>query len=214
MLNGITSIIFDFGGVILNLNEKLTYQALMQLLNCNEQQLESYLAHNSVFHRYECGLMSTDEFVQYIQSLAPYTISTQKIADAWNAMLLDFPQVHVDLLLRLKTKYRTFLLSNTNDLHESAFTQNMKNQGIQYSIHDLFERVYYSHTLHLRKPNVEIYETVIQRENLNPAHTLFLDDKLENLEGAKKAGLRTQLIDANNTIMTLFDIIYNLQFTI
>ncbi|MCL2328367.1 MAG: HAD family phosphatase [Bacteroidetes bacterium] len=205
MLNGITTIIFDFGGVILNLNEELTYKAMMHLLNCDKQQLQQHLAHNNTFPNYECGLISTDEFVQYIQSLVPYNISKQEIADAWNAMLLDFPQAHVDLLLRLKTKYRTFLLSNTNDLHEIAFTQNMKNQGIQYAIHDLFERVYYSHTLHLRKPNVETYEAVIQRENLNPAQTLFLDDKLENLEGAQKAGLRTQLIDANNTIMNLFD---------
>ena len=205
MLNGITSIIFDFGGVILNLNEQLTYKAMMQLLNCNEQQLQQHLTHNDIFYNYECGLISTEEFVRYIQSLVPYNISAQEIADAWNAMLLDFPQEHVDLLLQLKTKYRTFLLSNTNDLHEIAFTQNMKNQGIEYSIHDLFERVYYSHTLHLRKPNVEIYEAVIQRENLNPAYTLFLDDKQENLEGAKKAGLQTQLVDSQSSILTLFD---------
>lgn len=204
MLGGITSIIFDFGGVILNLNEQLTYQALMKLLRCNEQQLKHYFAHNAAFHNYECGLISTGEFIRYIQSCATHVVTSKEIADAWNAMLLDFPPAHVDLLLQLKTQYRTFLLSNTNDLHEIAFTQNMKEQGIQYSIHDLFERVYYSHTLHLNKPNVEIYEAVIRRENLNPAHTLFLDDKPENLEGAEKAGLRTQLIDTNNTILSIF----------
>ncbi len=204
MLNSIDSIIFDFGGVILNLDEQLTYTAMMQLLNCNELQLKNYFAHNNMFQNYECGLISTDEFVQYIQSLVPYNISLQEIANAWNAMLLDFPVVHVNLLLKLKTKYRTFLLSNTNDLHEVAFTHNMKNQNIQYSIHDLFERVYYSHTLHLNKPNIEIYETVIKQQNLNPAQTLFLDDKIENLEGAQKAGLQTLLIDGNNTILKLF----------
>jgi len=204
MLTGITTIIFDFGGVILNLNEELTYKAMMRLLNCNKLQLQHHLAHNNTFPNYERGLISTDDFLQTIQSFAPKTVSRQEITDAWNAMLLDFPPSHVDLLLRLKTKYRTFLLSNTNELHEIAFTHNMKIQGIEHSIHDLFERVYYSHTLHLRKPDIEMYETVIQRENLNPAQTLFLDDKPENLEGAQKAGLRTQLIDANNTILNLF----------
>lgn len=205
MLSNITSLIFDFGGVILNLNENLTWQSMMKLLNCNELQLKEKLAFNSMFQKYECGLISTEAFLQYAQSVAPVGVTQQEIADAWNAMVLDFPQAHVDLLLQLKSKYRTFLLSNTNDLHEIAFTQNMKNQGIQYSIHDLFERVYYSHTLHLNKPNVEIYETVILQEKLNAAQTLFFDDKQENLEGAKKAGLRTQLIDKENTILSFFE---------
>ncbi|MDR1762192.1 MAG: HAD-IA family hydrolase [Bacteroidales bacterium] len=204
MLNGITTIIFDFGGVILNLNESLTYNALMQTLQCNEQQLKSYFTHNNMFHKYECGLVSTEEFVHYIQSCAKTTISTQEIADAWNAMLLDFPLQHIDLLLSLKQTYRTFLLSNTNELHEQAFTHNMKNQGITHSLHDLFEQVWYSHTLHLNKPHVTIFETVVQQANLNPKQTLFLDDKIENLEGAQKVGLQTQLIDGDNSIMTIF----------
>ncbi|MDR2962544.1 MAG: HAD family phosphatase [Bacteroidales bacterium] len=204
MLENITSIIFDFGGVILNLNEQRTYSALMQLLQCNAHDLSRSVAQNNVFRNYECGLISSDEFVAYIQSLAPHYISAQQITDAWNAMLLDFPPAHVELLLRLKMQYRTFLLSNTNDLHEKAFVQNMKNQGIKHSIHDLFETVWYSHHLHLNKPHVEIFETVIAQAGLNPEHTLFLDDKEENLVGARKAGLRTQLIDKETSILKIF----------
>lgn len=207
----IKNIIFDFGGVILNLDEQKTFSELMRIMGCNKEELYTIMHTNNTFYKYECGLISSEEFVAHLQSLSFIPVKKEDVITAWNAMLLDFPEQHVRLLLNLKKTYRTFLLSNTNDLHEKAFIANMKAQGIQESIYDLFETVWYSHTLHLRKPNADIYEAVLKEANLNPHETLFLDDRQENLDGAKEVGISTMHITKDVTIMSLFSYITGLK---
>jgi len=201
----INNIIFDFGGVILNLNESLTNAALCKLIECESNELYEKLNSSNIFYDFECGKISPQIFINHVKSISAKPISDKQVVDAWNAMLLDFPQKHIELLLQLKSKFRTFLLSNTNAIHEAAFTQNLINQSSRYTIYDMFEKVWYSHELGLRKPNHDIFLEVLSQANLKPENTIFLDDRLDNITAASEVGLHTIHITKENGILQIFN---------
>lgn len=190
-LKGINNIIFDLGNVIIDLDMAATDSAFKKLCANNYHTIMAKLKEEFFFEKYETGKISTNEFVQTLKSMVGKEVSDKTIIDAWNAMLLTIPDVRYDILNSLKKDYRTFCLSNTNELHiEYVFNQLKQTKGIQ-NLDDYFERVYLSHEMGQRKPNVEIFETVINDNNLVPSETLFIDDTAGHLEGAKKAGLHT-----------------------
>lgn len=170
--------------------------------------LENFSNHINQFHitdffrQYEIGLISDDEFVEGISKLMDKPADADKIIAAWNALLLDFPPERIDLLKKLKTKYRTFLLSNTNSLHFKEFNQRLFNEQGVY-LEDIFEKTYYSHTANLRKPDAAIFQLVLNENDLNPTETLFIDDTALNFPEAEKLGIRVQHVTPVNGITTI-----------
>lgn len=142
------------------------------------------------FEEYETGKINDDEFVKGIQKIAGKPITKEQIIQAWNALLLDFPLERIELLERLKKRYRIFLLSNTNALHYEAFQQRLHALTGKF-LEDIFERTYFSHTAHLRKPDAAIYQLVLDENALNAAETLFIDDTASNFSGAEEVGIQT-----------------------
>ena len=117
-------------------------------------------------------------------------VSDQVIMDAWDALLLNFPQERIRLLDVLKRKYRLFLFSNTNALHLKKVQSIYRNEFGSGSLEDHFEKTYYSHLIHLRKPDAASFEYIIRENNLDPAATMFVDDAQVNVDGANAAGLK------------------------
>ena len=116
-------------------------------------------------------------------------MSEDQIIDAWNALLLDFPRERIDLLKKIKTRYRTFLLSNTNSIHLKEFQERLHTEQGVY-LEDLFEKAYYSHVVKLRKPHADIFNLVMNENNLVPAETLFIDDTESNFPEAQRLGIQ------------------------
>lgn len=201
----ITAIIFDFGGVILQLDEHKTYNELSRILKVDKETLHTLVLQTTKFYEFECGNISSQEFIDFIHSVSNVPVSSNEIIDAWNAMLLDLPPKRVDLLLSLKNQYRTFLLSNTNALHETCFVENIRNQGYDICLQDMFETVWYSHILGLRKPNEDIFIEVAKQAQLIPQQTLFLDDRADNIATAHALGFKTQLITKEYGILDFFE---------
>jgi HAD superfamily hydrolase (TIGR01509 family) len=201
-MKDIKNIIFDLGGVILNIDTRKTAMALEQLGVSNLQGHMSQPALVSFFNEYEAGKIDDNAFVAKLQSLAAEGTTEQNIVDAWNALLLDFPAERIELLRSLRKKYRLFLLSNTNAIHYNKFQQQIYLQTGNY-LEDFFEQTYYSHTMRLRKPDVACYQFVIQESKLNPAETIFLDDSEINLAGAREAGLIIEHIHAGRSILDI-----------
>jgi glucose-1-phosphatase len=186
----IKNIIFDLGGVILNIDFKKSEQAFTNLGIHNFTQLYSQFHATDLFLNFEKGKISPDQFIQALQSQAT-GISAEKIVDAWNAMLLDFPPGRIEFLLALGKRYRTFLLSNTNAIHHQAFQKIyppiLADRG---SLDSCFERAYYSHVIGMRKPDKEIYEWVVNENSLIAEETLFVDDTPGNVEAAESVHIR------------------------
>lgn len=195
----IKNVIFDLGGVLLNIDYHLTIQAFVDIGMSNFQELFTQAQQSELFDKIEVGEISSDEFLAEIKALMPSYVSEVAIRTAWNAMLLDLPSERLDFLLAVKEKYNTALLSNTNSIHLESFYKELKKVHNLKSLDDYFHKVYFSCDLGMRKPNPEIFLRVCELEGFNPSETLFIDDTMQHVEGAKQAGLQALHLDVKNT---------------
>ena len=189
-MNNIKAIIFDLGGVLLDIDYNKTKRAFEDIGVSDFHKMYSQADANPLFQDLETGKIEEDEFYRKIKIHVGDHISKEMIEKAWNAMLLDFRKQSLKELKTLRKKYKLYLLSNTNYIHLKAFNKIYKNTVGDVPFADLFDKVYYSHELGLRKPDVAPFEYVIKENNLIPNQTLFIDDTLKNVEGAEKAGLQ------------------------
>lgn len=188
MTTGRKNIIFDLGGVLLNLDIQRTLDAFRQIGLNNIEELFRIGHASSFFKQYETGTINNEEFISSIEKFPGNKGSRQQIIAAWNAMLLDFPADRVEWLQQLKSKYRLFLFSNTNAIHLARFQQ-VFTEAHGFIMDELFEVAYYSNLVQLRKPDAAAYEMVLKQNNLVPAETFFIDDALVNVEAAKASGI-------------------------
>lgn len=201
--NSFDAIIFDLGGVIINLDYQLTIEAFKKLGIENFEEMYTQAKQNNLFDDFETGKISSQHFINSLLPFLPSGTSANKVVHAWNAMILDFPSKRLELLDQLNSKYRIFLLSNTNDIHLQAVNRSLANTTDR-KLDSYFEKVYLSHEVKLRKPHKEIFELVCAEQNLNPAITLFIDDTIGHVNGANSIGLKgIHLID--KTIEEMFD---------
>ena len=195
-MENIKNIIFDYGNVIFEINFKITQEAFSQLGIADIDAFFAHKGHNSLFDDLETSTISRTEFRDGIRAAANNpSLSDQQIDAAWNSLLIGVSKGNHDVLLEAKAKYRTFLLSNSNEIHYDWIVDHIQEQFGISNYDDLFEKAYFSQHMGLRKPNLNIFEQVIKDNNLDPAETLFIDDSPQHLEGAKKAGLNTLLMD-------------------
>jgi putative hydrolase of the HAD superfamily len=185
------NIIFDLGGVLLNIDYGATEKAFQQLGVEDFNSWFSQYHANELFSELETGVQQEKAFLQQIQSLLPNPVSETAILDAWNAMLLDFRSSSISYLPHLAKTHRLFLLSNTNEIHLRAFQTQYETVYDGKKLDDLFEAAYYSHRIGFRKPNPESYQFVLNTHRLQPEETLFVDDSLPNIEAAQKLGIKT-----------------------
>lgn len=201
----IKNIIFDLGGVILNLSVDSTLRKFSELSGHPvEKVIETYHSRPE-FLAYERGEMSNEEFRMSLNDIFGITSTDLELDECWNAMLGDIPAERIELLSELKSKYKTYLLSNTNAIHLDCFGGILKKSGSNIeSLESLFHRTYYSHLMRMRKPDAVIYEYVLRENNLKARETIFLDDNLANLKGAESVGIQTFHVTHPDLIFSLF----------
>jgi len=186
------AIIFDLGGVILNIDYSKTIDAFKNLGITNFNEIYTQAQQNHIFDKFETGQISEQDFRNYIKSEAKKPLTDKQIDKAWNAMLLDLPEHRITLLNQLKADYPIFLYSNTNTIHLKAFKSIIKEQfGNKNLLEDTFNKTYYSHLINKRKPNPEGFEQIIKDNKLQPKTTLFIDDSEQHILGAQKVGLKS-----------------------
>lgn len=199
MIEGIRHIIFDLGGVLLNIDYTLTEQAFRQLGFGNFHEVYSRLKQEKLFDDLETGRISKEGFISKIHMLSGREMETEKIIHAWNAMLLDMPLRRLQLLQQLRRHYDLILLSNTNEIHEEAFNLiTQKEHGVL--IAGFFDKVYFSHRVGMRKPDKEIFEKILNENDFKAEHTLFIDDSPQHIDTAKSLGIQTIYLEKGMTI--------------
>lgn len=190
----IKNIIFDLGGVLLNIDYNKTIQAFKQLGILHFEKMYSQYTANPLFEHLETGKVSEKEFYEEIKKALPPTTTTAQIQNAWNSMILDFREQSLERLLQLKNKYNVFLLSNTNAIHVNAFQQLFSRQIGNPPFEDYFHKIYYSHQVGLRKPHKTIFEYVLADAQITPEKTLFIDDSVNNITTAKQLDFHTHCL--------------------
>lgn len=190
----IRNIIFDFGGVLLNLDFKKSFDAFEALGFNNFDEMYTQHAADELFQSLETGKISPDAFYKKLNEVAPKPVTDQQLTTAWNAMLVDYRKESLDFLTSLKSKYNLYLLSNTNEIHYNAFSKMLSEKTSYKSLESFFVKAYYSHRVHLRKPDIEIFEFVLNDAGITAEETLFIDDSFSNFPNAEKLGIKTHLL--------------------
>ena len=195
----IDNIIFDLGNVILDIDYQSTIKAFEKIGIENASILYSKSSQTKIFDQLETGKISKEDFILEMQKNIPKA-SKSEIINAWNAIIKDLPESRIDILKNLKDKFSIFLLSNTNSIHIDYIVRKI-GRGKYDEFYNLFDKVYYSHEVKLRKPDPNIFKLVINENNLKIKNTLFIDDSIQHINSAKKLGLQTYHL--NNSIESL-----------
>ena len=202
-MSQIKNIIFDLGGVIINLDINQTILEFNKLAQQPFDTIYNQLEQNQVFDQFDKGSISESDFFNELQFLLNTKCSRSDLVFAWNAMLKDFPKNRLDLLEKLKPNYRLFLLSNTNETHITEFEKSLFNQHGIKNLEPFFEKVYYSCRMNDRKPNPSIFEFVLNSHHLNPNETLFIDDSPQHIQGALSTGINAKYLIKNREVEDL-----------
>jgi glucose-1-phosphatase len=197
-LSTLDAVVFDLGGVLLNLDYSATTRALSRLAGRDISSLYSQRDQSVVFDRFERGETSSAEFRRELRTLLGASPSDAELDSAWSALILDLPSACLDLVARLRKTHRVFLLSNTNAVHLEAFLASYERQhGATRGPWDaLFDGVYYSHLVGMRKPEERIFEHLLVSEGLSRTRTLFIDDNPHNVAVARTVGMHALWLDA------------------
>lgn len=201
----IKNIIFDLGGVIINIDYSLLIEAFSKIGLPHFEAYFSQKEQKKLFDLYEKGMISSQDFREELKKQCKPGTTDAAIDSAWNAMLLDLPKERLDLLLHIKGKHRTFLLSNTNEIHMIFINSYLQKQFEINSLNGHFEKVYLSYEVKMRKPDTEIFELILNQNNLEEEETLFIDDSAQHIESANSLGISTILLDVKKqSVVDLF----------
>lgn len=205
-LKNINNLIFDLGGVIIDLDFQAVYEAFASLARLSVDEVQARIHGFTQFINYEKGLISSGEFRDQVRDLFQLTSSDQEIDNAWCEILAGIPQVRLELLNKLRHRYRIFALSNTNDIHARKFNSIIEDALDNATLFtDHFEKLYLSHELKMRKPEAEIYRLVLEDQGIAAQETLFIDDTLENIQGAQALGIQTLHLENPDHLITFFN---------
>lgn len=203
---GIRNLILDMGGVILDVDYRKIFSEFVKY-DCNDMQ--SFFTQQTqipLVDDFEKGLITPAMFRNKVRKLIGKDLENDVLDNIWNSMVLGVRKEDVDLIKTLRKKYdKIFLFSNTNEIHVE-YVKNMFFESMGYDIFEiLFDKVYFSNEIHLRKPDKESFEFVVKDAGVDKETTMFIDDTAKNILGAEKVGLKTYLLDNNQTLTQIFN---------
>lgn len=204
MKQNIRHIIFDLGGVLLNLDVEGCTRAFEKAGLKDIRSVLTGTNEGGIFSEYERGEIGTPEFRDGIRQLASQSLTDDEIDRMWVNELLDIPQEKLDLLVSLRSKYDIYLLSNTNELHWQHVVESLLPQQ-NYRVEDLFKETFLSFRMKLAKPDPEIFREVLRQAGLKPEETLFIDDSAVNCQTAQSVGIQTEHYKPGNDLSLLFN---------
>lgn len=203
-LTNVDSLIFDMGGVIIDLDLKECFDRIAEFgldshmdvatLSTDRDDDGGAIFHK-VFHKYQKGLVTTQQFLDVVRSKCDRPVSDQEALDAWNSMIVDIPKARLEMLCRLrKMGKKVFLLSNINDAHWQI-TLHKFILGRGYTVEQCCDHAFLSFEMGLEKPDPKIFGEVIRQTGVDPSRTVYFDDVLENVETARRLGLMARQVD-------------------
>ena len=199
----IKQILFDFCGVILNIDYNGPVRAFEALGVNNFAQLYAQKAQNELFDAFEVGSITPSQFREELNKLMKTNFTKSQMDDAWNSILLDLPLQRLDFIKQLSQKYNIYMLSNTNDIHIEAFEKTIEKTPYG-NLNSLMKEVYYSSQIGFRKPNAEAFEFVLEDNDLQAHETLYIEDSVQHIDAAKKLGIISVLHPTNGNLEETF----------
>ncbi|WP_420575484.1 HAD family hydrolase [Ekhidna sp.] len=205
LLQGIDAVIFDFGNVLIDLDYPKVIRKFSEVAKKNQEEIEELVVTAPVLQKFEMGMIGPEEFRANINKLLGTNMGERQFESIWNTMLKSITKERMDKVLKIGEKFDTYILSNTNMIHEIAYEEMIMEETGRMSLRDFVKEVYYSHEIGMRKPNLNCYKFVIDDIGIYPSRMLFLDDRLDNVEGAQRAGMKAvQIFDPDAQLNKIF----------
>ncbi len=201
----INDIILDLGGVVVDLDPDSTIREFAALGFKGLENRALIMSRYPFIEAYETGKIGTNEFVDAIQRIIKNNVGPEKIIAAWNRLVLDLEDDVLHLIQNLRKRYRLSLLSNTNALHIKSFNEKLFKQHGLNDLREVFDIVYYSYELGMRKPDREIFEFVLKDLGAAAPATLYVDDTQEHILSAERLGIKTYCLRPPQKITGLLD---------
>lgn len=200
------NLIFDLGGVLVDVDVQHTVTAFAQLSGKSDQEIIQSYQQYPQFFAYERGELTDAEFRVFVQQAFSFQAEDHVIDAAWNAMITGLPKDSLRMLEMLKQNFSLAVLSNTNQIHLDYLNQTiLPRYSTQTTLNDYFHKHYYSHRVGKRKPDPAIYLQVLMESAFDPKKSLFLDDRIENIEAAKALGIQTKLVHHPDEVYDFFN---------
>lgn len=200
----IKNVVFDLGGVLINLDFDNCLNAFRKAGFRDIEKQACQFRGKDFFSQFELGEISPEEFRKAIRKEVSEALSDHEIDDMWNLMLLDIPREKLDLLLKLREHYMVYLLSNTNRIHwDYACEQMFCYRG--FRVNDFFEDIFLSFEMHKAKPEKDIYEQMMKEANILPEETFFIDDSAINCQAAISLGIQSYHYHIGEDLSSLFE---------
>lgn len=203
-LSTVKNIIFDLGNVVIDIYYDRTLEAFKKLGFSNFEQIYTFFKQTDLVTQLEIGQISGDTFCTGLRKNGLEILTNNQIKEAWSAMIGELTVENYLYIKNLRKKFKTYLLSNTNDIHIESFSAFVERRFGKDVLPEMFDQIFYSHCVHMRKPDAEIYEHVISDAGLMPSETLFVDDLLANIEGARSTGILSYHLEKGEKIQDLF----------
>lgn len=202
----IRNILFDLGGVILDIDVSATLKKFYEMGFPSELLQYPHNMNTDIFYKYEIGLIGTVDFRNEIRKVTGIDVSDEELDEAWNAMIVRIPAGRAALINRLSERYDLYMLSNTSPLHAPVY-EKMYLDAAGIPMHDVFRKLYYSFQIGCHKPDLEAWEFVIKDAGIIPEETLFLDDNIHNIKASQELGFRAIHIHERTSLLDLgFDL--------
>ena len=201
----IKNIIFDLGGVILDIDETIVYKEL-EKLGISTLELARSKEFTELMSKFDTGIYTAPTFRKRMKTLVHQEKMTDQKFDAiWNAMLLDIPRERIEAIEKVKKHYKIFLMSNTNVIHYDLYVRDLQLRFGYHEFDELFHKSYFSFAEHLEKPDPRFFELILDHEGLVPEETLFIDDTEKNIKVAQSLGIHTYHISREELVRNLFE---------
>ena len=184
------ALIFDLGKVVFDLSFDKVFQSWATLSNRQFEEIKSKFQFDQLFDKFEKNEISAAEFRITVSKRLNLKLIDEDFDKAWCNLYLDVYDDIDNLLTELKSNYKLVALTNTNVIHHKIWR-------VKYA--DTlrhFEKIFSSHEIETRKPERKSYEIVLDYLKCRPTETIFLDDNLDNIQGAKKLGIETILVSS------------------
>lgn len=202
--NQIDTILFDLGGVILDLDKDKCFNEFSKLgIDLSESGLGFY-GQSGLLGELELGRIEEEDFYHRFRAQHKVDIGNDEIRSAWNSFLVGIPETRLNFLKMLKKKYKLYLLSNTSKIHHDYWQSMFHYSSNEVGAHHFFEGIFCSFETHIAKPDVTAFETVIHKTSINPDHTLFFDDSQANIDSAKYLGFKTTLVNEGEKLEEIY----------
>ena len=201
----IKNIIFDLGGVILDIDETVVYKEL-EKMGIKTSELAHSKEFIEIMSKFDTGIYTAPTFRKRMKALLGLEKMTdEKFDSIWNAMLLDIPRERIEAIEKVKKHYKIFLMSNTNVIHYDLYVRDLQLRFGYNEFDELFDKSYFSFAEHLEKPDPRFFELILDHEGLLPEETLFIDDTEKNINNAKSLGINTYHISREELVRNLFE---------